>query len=316
MAIIDSRGAFHGSAGNLVFRTWRGKRIAQAKPRPFKQTQATKESGVDFGVASSSAKEIRRAFASLCRGKDGGMINRLNRSVLAAIRASPTGVRGQRDLHQADLSVLSGMEFNSHSPLAEVIRFRPQISRNEQGQVVVDLPAFHSERDLKVPAAYQLEQHYALRFQLIGFNYKEYYYEFLGTRDVNLPKNQEVPSRQLVFEEEVPEGCLLLLGMAFLTYRYNGGLDQYECMNDAAFSPAALLGGFQAEEVAGAGTEQQEEQEHINGRRGGMDYEGNSLIEKHINWLLKKGLYPQPEEPPARQEPDIPPAGKRVEMDR
>jgi hypothetical protein len=319
MAIIDSRGAFHGSAGNLVFRTWKGKRIAQAKPRPYTQTKATKESGIDFGVASSSAKVIREAFGSLFKGNDSGMINRLNRSVLAAIRASRTAVRGQRDLHDGDAALLSGMEFNTHSPLAEVLGFKPEVSRNAQGQVVVNLPDFHSENDLRVPPAHRIDKYYLLRFQLIGFNYREGYYEYLGTQDVELPTATDIAARQLVFEEEVPEGCLLLLGMAFLSQRYNRASHQRECTNDGEFSPAALIAGFAAEEPGG-GESNEERAEKKNTDTLTLvlpmgDYVGADLIRKYQAKLSGKRRHGQEEEPviePVKKLPDIPPTGKRV----
>ena len=244
------------------------------------------------------------------------MINRLNRSVLAAIRASPVAVRGQRDLHDGEVSLLSGMEFNAHSPLAEVLGFRPQVSRNAQGQVVVNLPDFHSGKDVRVPPAYRFKELYTLRFQLIAFNYKEQFYEYLGTQDVDLPSYKPVAARQLAFEEAVPEGCLLLLGMAFLTRRYSAASGQYECMNDREFSPAALIAGFAAEELVREETPVVAKQV-VKRRRSRMSYVGDKLIARYGKWLVAKGIS-QPSEPlMLKQEeriPDIPPNGKRVSI--
>ncbi|TQM52121.1 hypothetical protein BDE36_3923 [Arcticibacter tournemirensis] len=41
MAVIDSKGGIHGTAGSVVYRSYGGMNIVQSRPRRFKQTEAS-----------------------------------------------------------------------------------------------------------------------------------------------------------------------------------------------------------------------------------------------------------------------------------
>ena len=88
MALIDRRGVLHGSVSNMVYRSYRGQQIAQLKPAKVKQTVTSKEAGLEFGLASSTARAIRQAFANVFPGNDGRMSNRLTVAVRKCIASS------------------------------------------------------------------------------------------------------------------------------------------------------------------------------------------------------------------------------------
>ncbi len=108
MAIIDTRGRLHGKIGPVVYRTVGNTNIAQIKAAKVRQTYATKESAIEFGLASNTAKVIRKALYPLTYTADGGMINRLNTAVLKCIKTAEGKEKGERDLHDADLRPLEG----------------------------------------------------------------------------------------------------------------------------------------------------------------------------------------------------------------
>src|SRR5690606_26619675 len=128
MAIIDKKGFIRGRIGNTVYRKVGDTNIIQSRPARVRQTAATKESALEFGLASSTAKVLRHMFAGLSHYADGGMINRLNNTVLNAIRNGNGANPGQRHLHQGDLSQLVGFQFNRNSPLEETLAIAPVIS--------------------------------------------------------------------------------------------------------------------------------------------------------------------------------------------
>ena len=105
MAIIDKKGALHGSVSNIVYRTWRDLNVVQTKPSRVKQTLSSKEAGLEFGLCSSTARVMREAFCWAYKGCDGGMVNRFTSAVRKSVLASPKK-RGERDIHAADLSFL------------------------------------------------------------------------------------------------------------------------------------------------------------------------------------------------------------------
>ncbi len=254
MATIDNKGGIHGKAGAMIYRSYRGKNIMQGRPKRFKQTLASKESAGEFGMASSAAKAIRQAFQPFYHHYyDGAMINRVTSAVSRCIGSSRTKGRGERDLHDGELSFLQGMEFNENSPLSKALQVKPEVSRNEAGQVVVKLPQITVPKDLLTPFKWNKVHQYRLSFVLVGFNLREEFFEYLGEKTVEMEMKDITEALEVVFEGEVPKGCLLLL-MAKLDCMehdyYQGG---YSSMNSAEFCPAALIAAFQSTDEAEKG---------------------------------------------------------------
>jgi len=86
MAKVDKKGFLHGKVGPVVYSVKWQQQFVSEKATDVKQTSATKESALEFGLASSSAFVIRDAFSSTCFMSDPGMINRLNVAVLRCIK--------------------------------------------------------------------------------------------------------------------------------------------------------------------------------------------------------------------------------------
>ncbi len=261
MATIDNKGGVHGKAGSVIYRSYRGRNIMQGLPRRFKQTLASRESAGEFGMASSAAKAIRQAFQPFYHHYyDGAMINRVTPAVSRCIRSSRTKRRGERDLHDGDLSFLQGLEFNENSPLSGALQVKTEVSRHEAGQVVVTLPRITVPKDLVTPFKWNRVHQYRLSFVLVGFNFREEFFEYLWEKTVYLETEDIAEAQELVFEGEVPRGCLLLM-MAKLDCMernyYDGG---YSSMNSAEFCPAGLIAAFQSADEAekGYGTERLE----------------------------------------------------------
>ncbi|WP_374165915.1 hypothetical protein [Arcticibacter sp. MXS-1] len=210
MAIIDKNGGIHGSAGSVVYRTYRGRNVLQSKPKRKKQTPASIRSACEFGLASSSARIIRQAFHPLHRDlHDGAMVNRLTSAVSRSIRAS-SKERGERDLHDGDLSFLEGFSFNAASGLFPSLQVKPRVSLTEQGQVKVSLPSLGVDSEL-LDRFYEAGR-FRIRFVLVAFNFREEFYEYVDVKDVVLSRLSPLPAQELLFDGEWPQGCLLLLG--------------------------------------------------------------------------------------------------------
>ncbi|RXF70672.1 hypothetical protein [Arcticibacter tournemirensis] len=255
MAVIDIKGGIHGTAGSVVYRSYGGMNIVQSRPRRFKQTQASQEAAGEFGLISQVSKVIREAFRPFYHHfHDGGMVNRMTAAVSRSIRGSRSRKRGERDLHDGELSFLEGLEFNEDSKFSQALQIKPQVRRNEKGQVTISLPEIDPRRDFVTPfKGHYRVSGYRLSFVLVGFNFREEFYEYIGEKKIVMESSGLTAARQLVFEQEVPKGCLLLvLGMlecmAANIYTY-----EQEPLNSKDFNPVSLIAAFQSEDEAEAG---------------------------------------------------------------
>jgi len=88
-----------------------------------------------------------------------------------------------------------------------------------------------------------------IRFLLIGFNFRENYYEYIDHRELEYRRGEPSEAQSITFESDVPAGCMLLLSMSVSLYESNA-LDQEDVLlNSLQFSPCALIGAWQAPEV-------------------------------------------------------------------
>jgi len=277
MAIIDSKGYVRGAVGPSVFRRSRGKSIVQSRPRKFRQTAATIESSSEFGMISSTGGVIRYAFKPVARYCDGAIGGRVVSAVSRSVRAAVGTLRGKRDLHDADLSPLVGLEFNTNSRLHDVLRLPVEVGRDAAGQVKVRLPAMDTRRDLVLSKSQRrVVDDMQIRFLLIGFNFRENYYEYIDHRDLDCKLEKTYESQSLNFDAEVPAGCMLMLSMSISFYGSNELDGERVLLNSREFSPCALIGAWQSD-AAITLTEAQPAAEEKEGRVS-MNYYGNKVL--------------------------------------
>lgn len=236
MAIRDKNGNLRGRVGNMVYREWKGLNIVQSRPRPFKQTVGTKAAAAEFGMASSTAASIRRAMWRFYQHNDSNMINRLNRSVLKCIQQSKDKERLDRNIHDANLSLLNQFEFNSHSPLKEVLPVIPEAHISSCGGISVNLPAF-KQADIKFFGDRKVFTHYKLRIMAIAFDFRNSYAEIVDIRDTIVQEYQ--PAIQWQPKANIPQGMILIVGMALYAELHING--EIQVQNSASWSPASII---------------------------------------------------------------------------
>lgn len=249
MAKVDSKGMVRGTAGSVVYRRYRGMNIIQGKPSAFKQTSASIRSSTEFGLSSSAAAVIRHAFQPTYIYHDGQAVSRSTQLVYRGIRGSLTSSAGQRDLHDADLNSIIGMDFNSKSPLTEVFQVSQRVVRDEQGRISVFLGALNAKTDLRVPTNISKSvSKYRIRFSLIGFNFRQEYYEYLEVKDLELRKYGQLEAQEIRFETSPEADQLLMLSVSLLAYSETRMDEGYVLLNSKEFSPCAILAAFAAKE--------------------------------------------------------------------
>ncbi|WP_069660943.1 hypothetical protein [Arcticibacter eurypsychrophilus] len=247
MATIDNKGRVRGTAGSVVYRTYRDKNIIQGKPAKFKQTQESIKTSTEFGLSSSTAAVIRQAFEPAYLHRDGTAVSRSTQLVYRSIRNSFSGSVGERDLHDADLSHLNGMEFNVDSKLSEVLQMSHQVEQDLDGRVRVKLGSLNTQSGIKRPKGLSAGKlKYRVRLMLVAFNFREEYYEHLEVKDVDFGSYETLDEQVVSFDSIASPSSILMLSMSLLVYSAIGLDEEAILINSKAFSPCALIGAFQS----------------------------------------------------------------------
>ena len=245
MATIDSKGRIRGTAGSVVYRTYRDKNILQGKPAKFKQTQESIKTSTEFGLSSSTAAIIRQAFEPAYLHRDGTAVSRSTQLVYRSIRNSFSGSVGMRDLHDADLSHLNGMEFNADSKLSEVLQMSHQVEQDPEGRIQVRLGGLNTQSGIKRPKGLSAGKlKYRIRLMLVAFNFREEYYEHLEVKDVDFGSYDTLEEQVISFESIGSPSSILMLSMSLQVYNLIGLDEEAILINSKSFSPCAIIGTF------------------------------------------------------------------------
>lgn len=335
MAILEKDGVLHGTAGTVVFRRFRDRVVVQSQPvRTKKQTAASEASACEFGLVSTTAAAIRNSLKPVFRNRyDGGMINRFNSAVSRSIRGSKTAPRGQRDLHEGDLSCLEGFEFNTASPLSAVLKVKPLVSLTSEGAIRVQVDALDSSTAIKLPARLKdITNTLRLRLLATAFNFRSQFYEYVASRDLEFIAGETLPPQDLVLEGDIPEGCLVLVTFSLECLMRNYADKTNDVLNTIAFSPAAIIAAFPA--TNNPAMRQSKEQQNQARKPGNGKkylfmpaYEGNELLKKLAELEEKRKTGRKKEKlqrgnegdyvitgPPNGDEADFVVTGKRFDM--
>lgn len=249
MAHVDSKGMVRGTAGSVVYRAYRNKNIIQGKPGKFKQTTESIKASTEFGLSSSAAAVIRRAFEPAYIHRDGEAASRSTQQVYQSLRNSLTGMRGQRDLHDANLQDLLGMNFNAGSNLNEVLHISHTVSKDEEGNMQVRLTSFNPSQDIRKAAGIPLRASlYRIRLTLIAFDFRQEYLEYLDIQDVDVHTGNRMNEQVIKLKGTEEPGCMMLLSLSLLMYNQMERTGEYVLLNNKNFSPCAIIGTFQSTE--------------------------------------------------------------------
>jgi len=215
----------------------------------FKQTSESIRASTEFGLSSTTAAVIRHAFQPAYIHHDGTAVSRSTQLVYQGLRGGLSGSVGQRDLHDADLSSIVGMDFNIKGRLSEVLQVSQRAERDEQGRISVFMGALNAKTDIRVPLSIsKAVSKYRIRFSLIGFNFRQEYYEYLEVKDVEVRKHGQLEAQETRFETQPEADQLLMLSVSLLAYSETRMEEGYVLLNSKEFSPCAIIAAYAAEE--------------------------------------------------------------------
>jgi len=251
MARIDNKGRIRGTAGPVVYRMYRDKNIVQGKPGKIKQTKGSIRASTEFGLSSSAAAVIRRAFEPAYIHRDGEAVSRSTQQMYRSLRNSLTGSIGQRDLHDANLQDIVGMDFNGSSPISEVLQISHSVRRDAEGNLEVTLGRFNPREDVKKAAGYpKSASRYRIRLMAVAFDFRQEYLEYLDIKDLDLHRTEIMETQTISLNAQADPSCIVMLSMSLLMYDQVGHTGEYILLNNKGFSPCAIIAAYQSEQPA------------------------------------------------------------------
>jgi len=310
MATIDNKGKIRGTAGPVVYRMYRDKNIVQGKPGKIKQTKNSIRASTEFGLSSSAAAVIRRAFEPAYIHRDGEAASRTTTDVYRSLRNSLTGSIGHRDLHNANLQDLVGMDFNGSSPLSEVLQISHSVSRDAEGNLEVTLGRFNPREDVKKAVGYpKRASRYRIRLMAVAFDFRQEYLEYLDIKDMDLNGTAVMEEQIIKLNAQADPSCIVMLSMSLLMYDQVSHTLEYVMLNNKGFSPCAIIAAYQSPEPAELTTEpislsiEAYPDRYMKMRE--MGYDGNRLLKKLQKNLPTAGKEKKKDLPPPPLEPDL-----------
>jgi hypothetical protein len=113
----------------------------------------TRENNKEFGAAGKAAKLLRDAIRPLLQqSKDRRVTSRLSKEMLRVIKADATSTRGERNVIDGELELLTGFDFNLEGKLGTILfaPFTVDIDR-VSGVVTFQVPSFKPSQMVSGP---------------------------------------------------------------------------------------------------------------------------------------------------------------------
>jgi hypothetical protein len=115
--------------------------------------QRTRENGSEFGRAGIAGRTLRTAFRPLLLNTaDNRVTSRLTQEMMKVIKADEISTRGERNVLDGELELLTGFEFNSSATLGATlyVTYSPLFEMTT-GNAVVQIPAFIPQNVIAAP---------------------------------------------------------------------------------------------------------------------------------------------------------------------
>jgi hypothetical protein len=104
----------------------------------------TRENQAEFGRAGKAGKVLRAAFRVLLQNaSDSRMVSRLHQEMMKVVKADASSARGQRNVLDGELELLTGFECNANGRLSQTL-FAPYTATIDRaaGTLTLALPSF------------------------------------------------------------------------------------------------------------------------------------------------------------------------------
>jgi hypothetical protein len=238
MAITDSKGNLRGKIGPTITRIVRGKNIMQVVPKKHKKHENTLKQAKAFGGISKSAKKVRDVIQPfLGQRHDPYMYNRFNSIIANALKKNTTLSDEDKTLNKADMSELSGFDFNMDSPFRDSLLAPIQCQMIDDIHLEITVPSFSTKSDVLYPPTVS-----TAKLRLMIYEYQELTDEptppVVYTLDFD---KKEKDTEQQQWIQEIDNLDRLVMVIAELLF-YSVDTDNSKILyNNKSFNPAAIV---------------------------------------------------------------------------
>lgn len=152
----------------------------------------TRENGAEFGRAGASSKLLRTALRSLIMNvSDNRMTSRLNQAMMKVVQSDFNNVRGERNVGDGNVALLTGFEFNQNAKLDKAF-FAPYTATIDRanGALSIDIPDYAPGEMIVAPAG---TTHYRLISggALVDFKMGTYEADYSQSGDLSIKGLQQ-----------------------------------------------------------------------------------------------------------------------------
>ena len=187
----------------------------------LKQSERSKAAGIDFGTASHAGVMIRTAFRKIHGDLyDAGMVNRLNKHVLRALRANRLQQAGAMRLRSGKLDRLINFQFNENCHLQDYmfVDLEQEMSAGKLLHLV--LPGFKKYQGIQM---IDRISHVAIQVGVFAFDFDNSNLSEVGSEEVfftALPGGELVEAHQWTFDCSRFNDHIVLVGMSIQYMQY------------------------------------------------------------------------------------------------
>jgi hypothetical protein len=177
----------------------------------------TRENGAEFGRAGASSKLLRTALRTLIMNvSDNRMISRLTQAMMKVVQSDLNNLRGERNVGDGDVTLLTGFEFNQNAKLDKTF-FAPYTANIDRGSGIlsIDIPDYVPGELIVAPSG---TTHYRLISGAARVDFKTGEYEGDASQSADLAMGSlQQPALSLTQNVTAgsPGSLFLVFGIAF-----------------------------------------------------------------------------------------------------
>lgn len=240
MAIQDGKGYLRGKVGPVVYRSRDGVRIVQSVPRKFDRALVTQLNGHEFGLASNLASIIRQVLVSTVDCADSKIMYRLTGVIRKCLHQIDKAI-GDRDLHDANVEALNGLELNLNAPFEKTLKKNPVLEVTDRGAINFSLNLDDPEKDL-VLLGKNKEVDATIKVTCIAFNFRKEEIQLIDNVEFPVVRRKATELRWLS-DKNLPAGSFLLVVLS-LHYSKQGWMGNQQSVMDIEYSSSGVMKAF------------------------------------------------------------------------
>ena len=239
MAVSDGK-FLRGKVAHFTYRVVNGQQVVSGRSpkKKFAKTVPSKKSSTVFGQASGLASYFRHGTIWLYeKSNDGGMVNRMTRKTVYAIRSALDSDKKSFSFKQNSFKRLEGLNFNIKSPFENYLLTQPLVDYTMDNKVHICLPAMNIGEEMIFP----LDSKKCKVFITVAqFDLEYGHYNHTEFTDFVIENNSSSRVSEAKFATFTTEpGCLCIIGMSLQYHRKVYMLETI--MNNKQFNPAAII---------------------------------------------------------------------------